>query len=168
MTVRLNAIDEEIRDLERRIADDRKALANAVTDVGHRMREKASSPAALVAAAGIGFVAGRLVFRPGPPRQVHVAAAQPPSKLGGLLGLLAAGLSMMQPGGGGAGGGLARWAARKWLDARHAKRQTTNDATVVAPVSTTVTTRAARGPWRRPGVETAPAPAARPATRAMS
>lgn len=149
MTVRLNAIDEEIRDLERRIADDREALASAVTDVGHSVREKASSPAALVAAAGIGFVAGRLLFRPGPPRQFHVAPPPPPSRLGGLLGLVAAGLSMMQPGGGGAGGGLARWAAQKWLDGRRVKHATATP-TVGAPPRTA----AARTPWQRPGVET--------------
>ena len=166
MTVRLNAIDEEIRDLERRIADDRKALANAVDDVGHRVREKASSPAALVAAAGIGFVAGRLLFRPGPPRQVHIAAAQPPSKLGGLIGLVAAGLSMMQPGGGGAGGGLARWAAQKWLDGRRARRATA-DTTVVPPPAP-MTTPATRGPWQRPGVETATNATTRQATRAVN
>lgn len=165
MTVRLRAIDEEIRDLERRIADDREALANAVTDVGHRVREKASSPAALVAAAGIGFVAGRLLFRPGPPRQVHVAPAQPPSKLGGLLGLVAAGLSMMQPGGGGAGGGLARWAAQKWLDGQRARRATA-DTTAVMPAAPT--TAAARGPWQRPGVETATTATTRRATRAVN
>ncbi len=117
MNVSLSELDKEINQLERRIADDRAAFVAALNDCGHSVRETVSSPKSLLAVAAVGFVAGKLLFRPG------AKAAQPqepPSKLGGALGVLAAGLSLLQPGYG--AGGIARWAAQQFWDRRRNRK----------------------------------------------
>lgn len=121
MSVRLNAIDEEIRQLEERIARDRAAFVAAVNECGHRARETASSPKALLAVAALGFVAGKIIFRPAAKakRAQKQAERAQPSKLGGLLGLAASALTLMQPSSG--TGGIARWAAQQWWERRKHK-----------------------------------------------
>lgn len=118
MNVSLSGLDKEINQLERRIADDRAAFVAALNDCGHSVRETVSSPKSLLAVAAVGFVAGKLLFRPG---AKAAPPAQPPSKLGGALGVLAAGLSLLQPGYG--AGGIARWAAQQLWDRRRKSRQ---------------------------------------------
>lgn len=111
------SVDREIHQLEARIASDRAAFVTALSDCGHSVRETVSSPTSLLAAAGIGFVAGKIIFRPR--SRVKVEAALPPRT--GLLGLAAAALSLMQPGFG--AGGIARWAAKQMWERRKAAGQ---------------------------------------------
>jgi hypothetical protein len=118
MNVSLSGMDKEINQLERRIADDRAAFVAALSDCGHGVRETVSSPKALLAVAAVGFVAGKLLFRPSA-KAAH--RQEPPSKLGGALGVLAAGLSLLQPGYG--AGGIARWAAQQFWDRRKNRKQ---------------------------------------------
>jgi hypothetical protein len=115
MKVRFSTIDREIQQLEQRIADDRAAFVAALGECGQSLRETASSPKTLLAVAGLGFVAGKLMFRQGRKTTV-VQPPPPPSRLGGLLGLLGAGLSLMQPGS--STGGIARWAMQQFWDHR--------------------------------------------------
>ncbi len=137
MNVRLTAIDEEIQQLEERIASDRAAFVSALSACGHSVRETASSPKALLAVAALGFVAGKLIFRSrgkGAPAAERRASAQP-SKIGGLLGLLASGLTLMQPSSG--VGGLARWAAHQLWERRKQKEAAAGATRRAAWVKTT-------------------------------
>lgn len=120
-SVRLSELDKEIRQLEMRIADDRAAFKSALSECGHSARETMSSPKALAAVAAVGFIAGKLMFGSGKSRPARAQQPAPePSKAGGLLGLLAAGLSLMQPGYG--PGGIARWAAQQYWERRKQKQ----------------------------------------------
>jgi len=110
-------LDREIHQLEERIADDRAAFVAALSDCGHSVRETVSSPTSLLAVAGIGFVAGKILFRPR--SRVKVEKVTPART--GLLGLAAAALSLMQPGFG--AGGVARWAAKQMWERRKAGQQ---------------------------------------------
>lgn len=137
MKINLSTIDEEICELEKRIANDRSSLVGAMNDVGHSVRETASSPKTLLAVAGLGFIAGKLLFRSGRdarPAASYYAPPRQPSKLGGLLGVLAAGMSLMQPGS--STGGIARWAAQKIWESR--RRSPSSATGAAAAPSTTV------------------------------
>ena len=117
MKMSLSGLDHEIHQLEERIAGDRSAFVAALSDCGHSAREAVSSPISLLAVAGLGFVAGKLIFRPRTSVRVEKA---PPARTG-MLGLAAAALSLMQPGFG--AGGVARWAAKQIWERRKAGRQ---------------------------------------------
>lgn len=125
MNLRLSGLDREIQQLEQRIADDRAAFVTALSECGHSVRETVSSPKSLLVVAAVGFVAGKLLFRPRKTKVVRVVPE--PSKTGGLLGLLAAGLSLMQPGYG--AGGVARWAAQQLWERRKKKQPAGRTAT---------------------------------------
>ncbi|MGE5523896.1 MAG: hypothetical protein ACM3SS_09270 [Rhodospirillaceae bacterium] len=119
MNVRLSELDREIRQLEQRIADDRAKFVSALSDCGQSVRETVSSPKSLLAVAAVGFVAGKFLFRPGKSK-AEKKAEQRASKTGGVLGLVAAGLSLLQPGYG--AGGVARWAAQQFWEYRKKKQ----------------------------------------------
>ena len=124
MKVRLAELDREITQLEQRIADDRAEFMSALSECGHSVRETVSSPKLLLAVAAVGFVAGRLLFGTGKARKEERTVEQrQQSKTGGLLGLVAAGLSLMQPGYG--AGGIARWAANQFWEYRKKKQPAT-------------------------------------------
>jgi hypothetical protein len=121
MNVRLSELDREIHQLEERIADDRAQFMSALSACGHSVRETVSSPKALLAVAAVGFVAGKLLFRPGKSASAREEKEhRQQSKTGGALGLLAAGLSLLQPGYG--PGGIARWAAQQLWEWRKKKQ----------------------------------------------
>jgi hypothetical protein len=128
MKTSLRALDHDIRDCERRIADDRAALAAAMAELGQRARQTAGSPTALLAAAGLGYVAGKLLFRQQPK---VIYRDREPSMKTGMLGLIATALSLMQPGFG--GGGIASWAAKKFWDSRKS-RAARGDVSAPPPV----------------------------------
>lgn len=130
MSVSLSGLDKEIQQLERRIADDRAAFVSALSDCGQSVRETVSSPKSLLAVAAIGFVAGKLLFGSGKTK-AEKQPPQQPSKAGGALGLLAAGLSLMQPGYG--AGGIARWAAQQLWERRKKKQPAARAARVANP-----------------------------------
>jgi hypothetical protein len=121
MNVSLSELDREIHQLEERIADDRAQFMSALSACGHSVRETVSSPKSLLAVAAVGFVAGKLLFRPGKPASAREEKEhRQQSKTGGALGLLAAGLSLLQPGYG--PGGMARWAAQQLWEWRRKKQ----------------------------------------------
>ncbi|HSQ02964.1 MAG TPA: hypothetical protein VLN59_02940 [Burkholderiales bacterium] len=105
MTHGMGSIDAEINALERRIAEDRDAMQRAVLGCRNSVRTVASSPKTLLAVAGLGFAAGKILFRPGKAREER------PRK-SGWLGLLAGtAVSLMQPRLG--LGTVARWALER-------------------------------------------------------
>jgi len=79
----LSEIDEQIREVENRIAVERIALEDAVDGCVASLREVVTSPKALLALAGVGFAVGSVMFRGGSP--VHPS---PATKKAGLAALL--------------------------------------------------------------------------------
>lgn len=111
MRMTLSEIDEQIREVENRIAVERIALDDALHACVQSVREVATSPRTLVTLAGLGFAVGSVVFR-GRTASAHVA---PATKKAGLVGLLtgAAGTALSLAGS--RWGSLATWAARKYF-----------------------------------------------------
>jgi hypothetical protein len=120
MKMTLHGIDEQIREVENRIAIERIALDDAVHACMSSAREALTSPKALLALAGVGFAVGKIVFRekapPVPRDQAKKAGA-----LGVLTGLAGTALSLVGRGGGG-WGSVARWAAGKYLSRKKGAR----------------------------------------------
>ncbi len=113
MSIKLNAHDDEIRAVEERIAADRDALADAIAGCGNSVRNAVSSPKSLLMVVGLGFAAGKILFRPAAKRE------EPKRRTGGWLGLLAGtAVSIMQPKFG--VGTIARWAIQRMFRDRPA------------------------------------------------
>lgn len=109
----LSTIDDEIEQLEQRIAAERLALAAAFRKGQASVREQATSPKALAAVAGIGFVAGRLLFG-SRQRPEHSRSGVAPRGVVGLAGALA--MAALQPNS--AAGSAMRWAYAKFREQR--------------------------------------------------
>lgn len=115
MKLSLHDLDNEIREIETRIALERLALEEAVNGCTNSLRDTVSSPKTLLALAGIGFALGKLMFG----RKAALQQTVTPQKagvLGLLTGLAGTAMSLMQPGFG--MGSIARWAAQKALTKR--------------------------------------------------
>ena len=105
MKLGMGSIDDEIRALEQRIAEDRDALEHAVIGCRNSVRTAVSSPKTLLAVAGLGFAAGKILFRPGKKREER-------PRRSGWVGLLAGtAVSLLQPRFG--LGTVARWALQR-------------------------------------------------------
>jgi len=83
----ITKFDEEIQEVEARLAREREALVHQAEDLGHTAREAAISPKGLMAAAAVGFMLGELTR----PRRAHAngnAGSSAPRKLGfgGIIG----------------------------------------------------------------------------------
>ena len=84
--------DEEVYEVERRLAQRRAQVASHAREAGRRAMHKLSSPVALIAAAGIGFLAAAAVAKrqqkpPHPERRKsdHIKAAKATGFAGVLL-----------------------------------------------------------------------------------
>jgi hypothetical protein len=109
MKLSLSEHDQELKEIENRIALERLALEEAVTGCTNSLRQTVSSPKTLLALAGVGFVIGKLMFgKKAPPQQVIIP--QKTGVLGLLTGLAGTAVSLMQPG---LSGTIARWAAQR-------------------------------------------------------
>jgi hypothetical protein len=146
MKLSLSAHDQELEEIEKRIALERLTLDQAVTGCTNNLRESVASPKTLLALAGVGFVIGKLMFgkKSPPPPQVVTP------KKAGLLGLLTgvAGSvvsSMVQPA---LSGTIARWAAQKAFGTKPLRA----DATVRHPLTPTNTVAPAATATRRSAV----------------
>ena len=109
MKMTLDEIDEQIREVENRIAAERIALEDAVQRCSDSLRETATSAGTLLTLLGVGFAVGKVVFR-GP----SAAPAAPVNKagaLGLLTGVAGTALSLA----GSRWGTLATWAVRKYV-----------------------------------------------------
>ena len=125
----ITKFDEEIHEVEERLAREREALVHQAEDLGHTAREAAISPKGLLAAAAVGFMFAELTRSRRPSGQVVVADAngQVSRKLGvgGLLGGAALAIIKAKYGSPGA---LSR-AAWEFAAAQRARR---SDASVSA------------------------------------
>jgi hypothetical protein len=138
MKLSLNELDQEIREIETRIALERLALDDAVSGCTNSLRDTVSSPKTLLALAGIGFVLGKLMF--GKKAQQQVVTPQKAGLLGLLTGLAGTAMTLMQPGFG--VGSIARWAAQRAFAKKPAP------AAPAAPLSTVPPTATAARPRR--------------------
>jgi hypothetical protein len=106
----IDELDQEIREIEARIARERIALEQAVNSCTNSVRDAATSPGTLMALLGLGYGIGKLMFGGG-----KASAAGPVPKAAGMVGLLTGvvgtALSIMQPRLG--VGSIARWAAKR-------------------------------------------------------
>ena len=112
MKMTLNDIDEQIREVENRIAVERIALSDAVNGCTNSLREAVTSPKTLLALLGVGYAVGKVVFRDKPAPQNTA-----PAKKAGVLGLLtgAAGTALSLAGPRFGWGSVARWAAGRYF-----------------------------------------------------
>jgi hypothetical protein len=112
MKMTLNTIDDQIREVENRIAVERIALDDAIAGCTHTLKETVTSPKTLLAVLGVGFAVGKIMFRGKPQPQ-----AAPPKKTG-VVGLLTgvAGTAISLAG--------SRWATiAKWAAGRYFARK---------------------------------------------
>lgn len=132
MKLSLAALDGEIAAVERAIAADRKLLEQAFVGYVENVRETAvttiASPKFLLGALGVGFIAGKFLFR-GKKRRKEDSAPVKTS----LLGLLGAGaLSLAQAQFGGPVG-LMRWITTRIYQARRAARHAAATQAAMSP-----------------------------------
>jgi hypothetical protein len=117
MKMSLPVIDDQIREVENRIAVERIALDDAVNGCTNSVREVITSPKTLLALLGVGFAIGKIAFGG------SSAAQTQPAKKAGVLGLLTGvagtALSLAKPGLG--WGSVARWAASRYFSKEPAK-----------------------------------------------
>ena len=112
MKMSLNALDDEISQIEMRIARERAELAQAVMGCSNSVRETVTSPKTLLALLGLGYGIGKVMFAGG--REPASSGAVPKAGMLGLLtGVAGTAVSLMQPKFG--VGGIARWAVTKAL-----------------------------------------------------
>jgi hypothetical protein len=114
MKMTLDTIDQQIREVENRIAVERIALDDAVNGCTNSLREAVTSPKTLLALLGIGFAVGKVMFKE------KAAPESAPVKKAGLLGLITgvAGTALSLAGPRFGWGGAAKWAARRYFS-RH-------------------------------------------------
>ena len=111
MKMTLSEIDEQIREVENRIAVERIALEDAVNGCTDSLREAVTSPKTLLALLGVGFAVGKIMFK---------GKSEPdgaPVKKAGALGLLTgiAGTALSLTSSRFGWGSVARWAAGKYF-----------------------------------------------------
>jgi hypothetical protein len=113
---KMKDLDAEIREVEERIAVERAALGDAINGCTQSLRTAVTSPKSLVTVLGLGFAAGKVMFKNGKATELKPAAAKT-----GLLGLVAGtALTLFRARSG--IGGVAGWAARKWYARRNAAK----------------------------------------------
>jgi hypothetical protein len=111
MKMTLNEIDEQIREVENRIAVERIALNDAVNGCTNSLREAVTSPKTLLALLGVGYAVGKVLFKD------KAAPESAPVKKAGMLGLLTgvAGTALSMAGPRLGWGTVAKWAARRYM-----------------------------------------------------
>ena len=109
MKMTLNTIDDQIREVENRIAVERIALDDAIAGCAHTLKETITSPKTLLAVLGVGFAVGKVMFRDKP--QPQAAPAKKTGVLGLLTGVAGTALSLA----GSRWGTIAKWAAGRYL-----------------------------------------------------
>jgi hypothetical protein len=113
----LASIDDQIREVENRIAVERIALDDAVNGCTNSVREVITSPKTLLALLGVGFAIGKIAFKGG--SSTEAGPAKKAGVLGLLTGVAGTALSLTKPGLG--WGTVARWAASKYFSKQEAK-----------------------------------------------
>ena len=87
----MKQLDEQIFEVENRIARRRMAVELTARAAWRRSVQKVFSPAGLIGAAGVGFLAVAAIFRRRPKIVERRKSGRAPGKWGSVLGLLASG-----------------------------------------------------------------------------
>ena len=119
MKMSLHDIDQQIREVENRIAVERIELEQAVHGCTNSLREAVTSPKTLLALLGVGYAVGKLVFKDSKPAADTSAPAKKAGVLGLLTGVAGTALSMAGPRLG--WGTVAKWAAKRYFSSRNSK-----------------------------------------------
>ena len=117
MKMSIVELDQEIGEIEARIAVQRVALEQAVNGCTNSVRDAVTSPGTLIALLGVGYGLGKLMFGGGKAAPTTVPKAA--GMIGLLTGLAGTAFSIMQPRFG--VGTIARWAAKRALTPRKPK-----------------------------------------------
>jgi hypothetical protein len=119
MKMSLHDIDQQIREVENRIAVERIELEQAVHGCTNSLREAVTSPKTLLALLGVGYAVGKLVFKDNKP----AAGVSTPAKKAGVLGLLTgvAGTALSMAGPRLGWSAVAKWAANRYFSSRNNK-----------------------------------------------
>jgi hypothetical protein len=141
MKLALHHIDEQIREVENRIAVERIALQDATQSCKASLREAVTSPKTLLTIAGVGFTVGKVLFRDKKSQPQAATPAKKAGVLGMLTGVAGTAISLA----GSRWGGVARWAAGRYL----ARRKAGQAAARTGPVGA-ATTGSAAMPAARP------------------
>jgi H+/gluconate symporter-like permease len=111
MKLKLSELDEQIREVENRIAVERIAFEDAKHDCVDSLREAVTSPKTLLAVLGVGFAVGKVMFKTARPQPQQVAVAKKAGALGMLTGVAGTALSLA----GSRWATIATWAARRYF-----------------------------------------------------
>jgi hypothetical protein len=114
MKMTLSTIDDQIREVENRIAVERIALDDGIADCTHSLREALTSPKTLLALLGVGFAVGKVMFRQKP--QPQAAPAKKAGALGLLTGVAGTAISLA----GSRWMTIAKWAAGRYFGRKKA------------------------------------------------
>src|SRR5688572_15043635 len=106
MRIALSEMDEQIREVENRIAVERIAPEDAVHGCTSSLRAGITSPGTLLALAGVGSAVGKVLFRGDAPQSQQTAPAKKAGVLGLLTGVAGTAISLA----GSRWGSLATWA----------------------------------------------------------
>jgi hypothetical protein len=87
----VKALDDQIFEVENRIARRRMAVELTARAAWRRSVQKVLSPAGLIGAAGVGFLTVAAIFRRRPKIVERRKAGRAPGKWGSVLGLIASG-----------------------------------------------------------------------------
>ena len=134
MKLALHQIDEQIREVENRIAVERIALQDAMQSCKASLRETVTSPKTLLTVAGVGFTVGKMLFRDKKPEPQTAAPVKKAGVLGLLTGVAGTAISLA----GSRWGGIARWAAGRYF----ARRKAAQAAAHAGTAGATATSRA--------------------------
>ena len=124
----LSEIDEQIREVENRIAVERITLEDAVDGCFESVREVITSPTTLLTLLGVGFAVGKMVFR-GKAEPQQTGPVKKAGALGFLTGVAGTALSLA----GSRWGSMATWAARKYFSRKKANQVSPASPVSVAP-----------------------------------
>jgi hypothetical protein len=142
MKLALHEIDEQIREVENRMAVERIALQDAMQSCKASLRETVTSPKTLLTIAGVGFTVGKVLFRDKKSQPQNTAPAKKAGMIGMLTGVAGTAISLA----GSRWGGVARWAAARYF----ARRKAAQAAAHAGPASAAATVRRATPPVRPP------------------
>jgi hypothetical protein len=132
MKLALHHIDEQIREVENRIAVERIALQDAMQSCKQSLRDTLTSPKTLLTIAGVGFTVGKILFRD----KKAVPQATSPAKKAGVLGMLTGVAGTAASLAGSRWLGIARWAAGRYFARKKAGQTAARPgaaATVTSP-----------------------------------
>ena len=140
MKMTLNTIDDQIREVENRIAVERIALDDAIAGCAHTLKETITSPKTLLAVLGVAFAVGKVMFKDKP--QPRAAPAKKTGVVGLLTGVAGTALSLA----GSRWATIAKWAAGRYF----AKKKAAAPRSTTAPRAATYAPAVPPPPYSRP------------------